>query len=221
MTPEFELIDAVQHQLKYPDTFEIPDDISRNTIGIGSLAKLMFRFPVNRFPQVERMWVRVTSFTVEGYVGVLNNDPTNSEFISFGQEIHFEPRHVILIMLDPGPNPLTFALLRTMLGEWIDEEYKIEWLEHRETECFQGQIVPIADALRRRWLLRLEGLRSVASPVTARFENEILVCLAALGDCQPDEALFSWEAQSSTFEYSGYATRRRLVQFQKFSKSQS
>jgi uncharacterized protein YegJ (DUF2314 family) len=95
--PEFQLIDAVEHQKENPRTFELPDEWNRRHIDLGEWAKLMFRFPANRYPEVERMWVRVTEITASGYVGVLDNDPTNVEFIGYGQRIAFEPRHIISI----------------------------------------------------------------------------------------------------------------------------
>ncbi len=97
ITPEFELIDAVEHQKANPRTFELPDEWNRKRVRIGEWAKLMFRFPVNRDPQVERMWVRVTAATDSQYVGVLDNTPDNVEFVGYGQTITFEPRHVISI----------------------------------------------------------------------------------------------------------------------------
>jgi uncharacterized protein YegJ (DUF2314 family) len=100
ITPEFELIDAVEHQKQYPRTFELPDERSRNHLTIGEWAKLMFQFPVNRHPTVERMWVLVTERTASGYVGTLDNTPENIEFMGRGDRVVFEPRHVISIYPD-------------------------------------------------------------------------------------------------------------------------
>jgi hypothetical protein len=97
-TPKFVLIDAVEFQKLHPKTFELPDEWNRRHIGVGEWAKLMFRFPVNRDPEVERMWVRVTEITSVGYKGVLDNDPTNFEFVRSNEIITFEPRHVIRIL---------------------------------------------------------------------------------------------------------------------------
>src|SRR5438105_15528912 len=85
-TAEFELIDAVERQQQHPRTFELPDEWNRKHIQPGEWAKLMFKFPVNRYPAVERMWVRVTEVTLTGYAGVLDNDPENVEFVGGGQQ---------------------------------------------------------------------------------------------------------------------------------------
>ena len=98
LAPKFNLIDAVEFQKQHPKTFELPDDWNRRHISVGEWAKLMFQFPVNRYPEVERMWVRVTEVTDIGYKGVLDNNPTNIEFIRSDEVIAFEPHHVISIL---------------------------------------------------------------------------------------------------------------------------
>jgi hypothetical protein len=95
--PQFSLVDALEHQKQHPKTFELPDEWNRSHIKVGECAKLMFRFPANRFPEVERMWVRVTEASQNGYKGILDNNPTNIEFIRSDEAIAFEPRHVISI----------------------------------------------------------------------------------------------------------------------------
>jgi hypothetical protein len=97
-TPKFRLIDAVEFQRQHPKTFELPDEWNRQHITVGEWAKLMFHFPVNRYPEVERMWVRITEVTPTGYRGVLDNNPRNIEFIRDDEVIEFEPRHVISIL---------------------------------------------------------------------------------------------------------------------------
>lgn len=96
--PKFRLIDAVEFQKQHPKTFEIPDEWNRQHITVGEWAKLMFLFPVNHYPYVERMWVRITEVTPTGYRGALDNNPTNIEFIQSDEVIEFEPRHVISIL---------------------------------------------------------------------------------------------------------------------------
>jgi hypothetical protein len=96
--PQFRLIDAVEFQKQHPKTFELPDEWNRQHISVGEWAKLMFQFPVNRYPEVERMWVRITEVTSQGYKGVLDNNPSNCEFIRSDEPITFEPRHVISIL---------------------------------------------------------------------------------------------------------------------------
>ena len=94
----YELIDAVAFQKIHPTTFELPDELNRTSIAVGEWAKLMFKFPVNREPAIERMWVRITEVTPTGYIGMLDNDPSNVEFLRRGDVVQFEARHVINIL---------------------------------------------------------------------------------------------------------------------------
>ena len=43
------------------------------------------------------MWVGVTGSDAQGYVGALDNDPYCTKDLAAGDEIRFEPRHVIRI----------------------------------------------------------------------------------------------------------------------------
>ncbi|WP_051945622.1 hypothetical protein [Verrucomicrobium sp. BvORR106] len=95
--PSYEVVDAVEHQKLHAATFELPDEWNRQRLEVGEWGKVMFRFPVNRDPEVERLWVRVTGYTSLGYKGVLDNDASNTELIRTGEVIEFEPRHVISI----------------------------------------------------------------------------------------------------------------------------
>lgn len=111
--PSYELVDAVEHQKLHTGTFELPDEWNRQRLEVGEWGKLMFRFPVNRDPEVERLWVRVTGYTLSGYKGELDNDASNIEFIRTGEVIEFEPRHVISIW----PPRLYFDSLTLEEGE--------------------------------------------------------------------------------------------------------
>lgn len=86
-----------------PDTFWIPDRVSREGLQPGDLAKLIFRISVDDPEEpiaVERMWVLVRERVPGGYLGILDNDPDsiaeNDEFWS-GIELPFAAQHVINI----------------------------------------------------------------------------------------------------------------------------
>jgi hypothetical protein len=98
----------------------LPDEWNRQQLAIGEWGKLMFRFPVHRDPEVERLWVRVTGYTSLGYKGVVDNDASNIEFIRTGEVIEFEPRLVISIW----PPRFYFDSLTLEEGEGHAEEAK-------------------------------------------------------------------------------------------------
>ena len=95
--PSYYLIDAVEHQKRFSCTFELPPEHYRKTISPGELVKLMFIFPIGDDAKVERMWVRVISVTEGGYEGQLENEPDNKGFISKGDTMMFEAKHIINI----------------------------------------------------------------------------------------------------------------------------
>jgi hypothetical protein len=98
------LADGVERAAQHPKTFRIPTQERRQALAIGHLAKLMFESAVpakGRFEGAtgERMWVRVESIerSEEGaitYVGKLTNTPAFLP-MDCGDEVRFEPRHVI------------------------------------------------------------------------------------------------------------------------------
>ena len=106
--PTFNLIswtlddgDAVHRDA--PETFWMPPLDERESLRPGAIVKLMFRM-VLRDPatgqeqeKVERMWVGVTGRDGHGYVGALDNDPFYTKDLAAGDEVRFEPRHVIRI----------------------------------------------------------------------------------------------------------------------------
>jgi len=84
-----------------PTTFWIPDLQQRESLEQGDLAKLIFQISVDDAAEpvaVERMWVLVRERTPNGYLGVLDNEPSsiaeNDEFW-LGTEIPFAPHHII------------------------------------------------------------------------------------------------------------------------------
>lgn len=97
----WQLLDAEEHNRAAPATFPIPTPLQREGLQIGDYAKLMFEITIESHMAVERMWVLVTARTESGYVGVLDNDPTeiaeNDELWS-GTELPFGVAHIIAIM---------------------------------------------------------------------------------------------------------------------------
>lgn len=85
-----------------PNTFWIPERISRETLQPGDLAKLIFCINIDDPDEpvaIERMWVLVRErIGGLGYLGILDNDPSavaeNDEFWS-GIELPFAPHHII------------------------------------------------------------------------------------------------------------------------------
>jgi len=97
------LEDGEERHRASPETFPIPELSLRQALQRGDLAKLIFRIAVEGADSpeaVERMWVIVSQRTTTGYVGILDNEPSEiSENDTFwrGSELPFEPRHIIAV----------------------------------------------------------------------------------------------------------------------------
>lgn len=61
---------GLESHLKYPDSFEVPDDLAKADLRPGDRAKLMWS--VKRMPG-ERMWVTITERRGDRLVGTLDN----------------------------------------------------------------------------------------------------------------------------------------------------
>ena len=96
------LEDGEESNRAYPDTFEIPSKAARDNLKAGQIVKLMFRITADGRTQTERMWVVVKAKEQDGYLGILDNDPTCTEKMKSGVEVKFQPRHVISIYEDRG-----------------------------------------------------------------------------------------------------------------------
>ncbi|MCW2338397.1 uncharacterized protein YegJ (DUF2314 family) [Sphingobium sp. B2D3A] len=97
------LEDGETYHAAAPKTFWIPDRQKRENLEPGDLAKLIFRISVEDADEnvaVERMWVLVRERTADGYLGVLDNEPSsiaeNDEFW-LGTELPFSAKHIINI----------------------------------------------------------------------------------------------------------------------------
>lgn len=117
--PDFEkdgwcLEDGEAYHAAAPDPFWIPELYKREGLEVGDIAKLIFRISVDDKDDnvaVERMWVLVRERTTDGYLGVLDNEPSaiaeNDEFW-LGSELPFSAKHVIDIE-ERDTNTITFA----------------------------------------------------------------------------------------------------------------
>jgi len=83
---------------EFPDSYEMPEKDIRESLEVGSIAKLVFRMEKTKGSDelsVERMWVRVTNTHLNFYEGVLDNDPNGSSCVVCGQTVYFQSCHVI------------------------------------------------------------------------------------------------------------------------------
>lgn len=106
--PDFEidgwcLEDGEAYHAEAPDTFWIPERHRRESLEAGDLAKLIFRISVDKAEDnvsVERMRVLVRERTLDGYLGVLDNEPdaiAENDELWLGTELPFSAKHVINI----------------------------------------------------------------------------------------------------------------------------
>ena len=99
------LVSAEERHAAHPATFLIPAKTERERLVPGAAAKLLFHIETKEAGTVidsgvDRMWVIVRTVTPEGrYVGVLDNDPRQSEGLNLraGDDIVFGPEHVAAI----------------------------------------------------------------------------------------------------------------------------
>ena len=86
------LVDAEEFNRQYPDSFEIPFGSDRENVSVDDAAKVMFTDGT----YVERMWVRVTANSDDGYVGELDSAPTILPMRS-GEVVRFQARHIMAL----------------------------------------------------------------------------------------------------------------------------
>tara|TARA_R110000787_G_C13179494_1_gene421674 strand:+ start:166 stop:561 length:396 start_codon:yes stop_codon:yes gene_type:complete len=116
------LEDGEVYHADAPSTFWIPEREDRENLQPGDLVKLIFQISLDDPDEpiaVERMWVLVRERLPEGFLGLLDNDPSaigeNDEFWS-GIELPFQTRHVIDI--DRGDNSTLALALREPRRSW-------------------------------------------------------------------------------------------------------
>lgn len=96
----FYLDDATAYERLYPETYQIPPEDIRKSLGVGDTVKLVFRFADEWAPrqdnECERMWVEVVEVDQENerYRGELLSKPHLHSVIAAGHLLWFHPRHV-------------------------------------------------------------------------------------------------------------------------------
>ncbi len=110
------LVSAEDRHSANPETFEIPPRERRESIVVGEAAKLLFDIQTTVDGQVvdrgvDRMWVIVSATTNDGYLGILDNNPGESENLTLrrGGVVAFGPEHVASI--DTPPKEYVIELL--------------------------------------------------------------------------------------------------------------
>ena len=97
MISAYTLDSATRAHAESPDTFAIPSAPERESLRVGDLAKLMFRFRDGSDEWVERMWVLVEQVRPETYIGSLDNIPHQAAEPDLGARVEFHSDHVIQI----------------------------------------------------------------------------------------------------------------------------
>ena len=97
MPVRYTLDNGAETHREFPNTFQIPPQVERESLRPDDLVKLIFRIEFDDEVHVERMWVKVTEVRRESYVGVLDNDPYCTEEMRSGMLVEFHADHVIQI----------------------------------------------------------------------------------------------------------------------------
>ncbi len=102
------LLSAEERAVSAPDLFLIPARPLRESLAVGSAAKLLFDIETRENGKVvdrgtDRMWVLIKSKTAIGYIGVLDNDPGIAEKLKLheGDLVAFGPEHICDISAPP------------------------------------------------------------------------------------------------------------------------
>ena len=83
---------------EFPDTFHLPSERDRQTLGRGDLAKLIFRFSLGDRQLVERMWVRVQDVGPEGMLAF--STTTRAALMSFERARALNSTQAMLFRFD-------------------------------------------------------------------------------------------------------------------------
>jgi uncharacterized protein YegJ (DUF2314 family) len=90
---KFKLINGEELQSKHPGTFEMPSMHERQALVPGQVVKLIFIATGKVSSPAERMWVKITHRTRDGYLGALANCPCVID-LRFGDIIAFKTEHI-------------------------------------------------------------------------------------------------------------------------------
>lgn len=102
----YHLLSGLAQHHRTPETFDMPSEVYRRNIKVGTLVKLPFEISVPEDDEYgdiseERMWVIFNKKRGPYYEGTLDSIPVCSDdqdFIDHGQSIIFLPEHVIDIL---------------------------------------------------------------------------------------------------------------------------
>jgi hypothetical protein len=94
----YSLTNCEEQNARYPDTFEVPPLLQRETVRFGDCVKLIFEIaePDPAGPGAERMWVEVTTAEDGRYTGILVNAPAYVP-LGYGDTIEFSSAHIASI----------------------------------------------------------------------------------------------------------------------------
>jgi hypothetical protein len=83
---------GVEFNRLHPETFWIPPAEEKARVTEGTHVKLMFHM---KDGWGERMWVRVSKVSADGFVGTLRNDPVGIPRLRYGDRVKFGPDEII------------------------------------------------------------------------------------------------------------------------------
>jgi hypothetical protein len=87
------LIDGVDSNRDYPETFAIPILPERMSVQVGDCVKIGVESPATGH---EKFWVQIVARIDNGnYVGRVDNDLADGWGFNYNDQIVFEPRHVL------------------------------------------------------------------------------------------------------------------------------
>ena len=87
------MIDGVELNLQYPETFDIPHPLKRTSAKIGDLVKIGVESTER---SGERFWVGIVSRIDDGrYVGLVDNDLEDGWGFNYNDHVFFESRHIL------------------------------------------------------------------------------------------------------------------------------
>lgn len=93
------LIDGVQRNAKYPNTFEIPPITTRENLSVGDYAKIGLETSERGG---ERFWVKIETVMANDseirYQGSLDNYLAVYPEFEYGHTFEFEPKHVLQVL---------------------------------------------------------------------------------------------------------------------------
>lgn len=89
---KYTLLDGIEQNRLYPDTFHIPDRAEIQSLRPGYFVKLCFE-EENNTP--ERMWVVITNIDGDNFTGILENEPLDIKSISYSDTVCFNSKHIL------------------------------------------------------------------------------------------------------------------------------